>query len=201
MYCSTCGAKKSGKEKQCSVCGKVANVKSHEQQVKPIAVLKPVLIIWLVIVRYLVVQINMTFVGGALGGVIIFVHHLFYAAPVVSWQPFFYSALFFFCAVPTVAIFIHKRTYDLTRYVFFSEDLEYYEGFWNVERKIINYQNITEVELKESFIQRLYHLGSIHVLVPSMNGKQSGILIADVKLPEKAYHFLQNVIREGARKS
>ena len=189
MYCSTCGVKVPADKKHCQQCGSTIVKSAHSSEKKPLAVLKPLLIIWLVVARYFIVQLNMTFVGGALGGVIIFVHHLFQGAPVVSWKPFFYAAIFFFCTVPIVAIFIHKRTYDLTRYIFYTDHLEYYEGFWNVERKIINYRSITEVELKQTIIQRFYHLGSIHVLVPSLGGKHSGIIIADIKHSEKLINF------------
>lgn len=200
MFCINCGVALKDISKNCPKCDQevIGHGTSHpatETDQKPIAVLKPVLVLWLVIARYLVVQINMTMVGGAFGGVIIFFHQLYLGAPNVSWQPFFYSALFFFLAVPIVAIFIHKRTYDMTRYVFYPDHIEYYEGFWQVNRKIINYKSITEVDLKKSMVQRIYSLGSVHVLVPNLGGKYSGIIIADIKHPEKVYQFLQKSIR------
>jgi len=194
MYCSACGAKVAAGVKHCKECGRLIAAHQHDSK-KRLAILKPKLIIWLVIVRYLIIQINMTFVGGAVGGGIIFLHQLYLGRVDISWEPFLYSGLFFFITIPIIAIFISKRTYDLTRYVFFEDRLEYYEGFWNVERKIINYHSITEVALKKSIIQRIYHMGSIHVLIPSLSNRQPGIVIADIKNPEKAFHFLQKVIR------
>lgn len=162
---------------------------------KPYAVLKPVLIIWLVVARYFVFQLNLTFVGGAFGGVAIFIHRIIEGNPDFTWQPFAYSALFFFISVPIVAVFIHKRTYDMTRYVFYHDHLEYYEGFWQVDRKIVNYRSITEVDMHQGVIQRVYGLGTIRALVPSLSGKQIGITIADIKTPDKVYQFLQKIIR------
>ena len=166
---------------------------------KPYAVLKPVLIIWLVIARNFIFQINATFVGGAFGGIAIFIHRIIQGNPVFSVEPFLYSALFFFIAVPITAVFIHARTYDMTRYVFYHDHLEYYEGFWQVDRKIVNYRSITEVDLQQTMVQRIYHLGTVRVLIPSLNGKNTGIAIADIKTPDKVYEFLQKAVRTEQR--
>jgi len=200
MYCINCGTALEETVKICSKCNQevigheIQHKSAHTEQ-KPIAVLKPKLVIWLVIARYFIMQINLTVVGGAFGGVLIFFHQLYLGSPNITWQPFFYSALFFFLAVPIAAIFIYKRTYDLTRYVFYPDHVEYYEGFWQVNRKIVNYKSISEVDLRKSMVQRLYGLGSVYVLVPSLSGKFSGIIIADIKHPEKVYQFLQKSVR------
>jgi len=200
MFCVNCGTALKEAVKNCPKCGQEVAVQelkhtsSHDQH-KPIAVVKPVLALLLIIQRHLILQINLTFVGGAFGGVLIFFHQLYLATPNLTWQQFAYSALFFFFAVPIVAILIQKRIYDMTRYVFYPDHIEYYEGFWQVERKIINYRSITEVDLKKSLLQRMHNIGSIHVLVPSLGGKYSGIIIADIKHPEKVYQFLQKAVR------
>jgi membrane protein YdbS with pleckstrin-like domain len=196
MQCVACGNDIQAGASQCPSCGHWETSMDNKQDSKqPLAVLKPVLIVWLVIARYLITQINLAIVGGVFGGLLVFAYELYIGIVDLRWEPFVYFGLFFFFAVPITTIFIHKRTYDLTRYVFYPEHLEYYEGFWNIERKIIHYKAITEVELKQTVIQRLYHLGSIHVIVPAMGGKHTGIVIADIKNYEKAYHFLQKAVR------
>lgn len=201
MYCSICGTEIDLTTNTCQQCDSILPESIKQGEQKPIAVLKPVLMIWLIVARYLMFQINFAIVGGVFGGLAIFFHQLYIGVVDLHWQPFVYAALFCFFAVPIVAIFIHKRTYDLTRYVFYPDHLEYYEGFWNIERKIIQYKAITEVELRRTVIQRLYHLGSIYVLVPAMSGEKqahTGIMIADIKNYDKAYQFLQKVIRGAA---
>lgn len=160
---------------------------------KPIAVLRPHLIVWLLLLRYLPLQFNCTVIATVFSGLFIFLHQLYTGKVDLHWQPFVYIALCCFFTFPVIILLIYKRIYRLTRYIFYANHLEYYDGFWNIERKIVKYKTITEIQLHRNILQRLHGIGSIEVQIPSItqSKKKSGIILANIKQYEKAYAFLQ----------
>lgn len=119
-------------------------------------------------------------------------YRLAFIAPIVIF------ALLFFFGVPLVGYLRKRRVYAKTEYRFFRNSLEYYEGFFTVERKTINYQAITEITVREGPIQRMYGLGSL-VLSTAATGTQtgasrSGIILADLEEPEKVYRQVRELM-------
>lgn len=162
---------------------------------KPITVIKPVLMGWVLLLRYLPLQLNLTFVGGGVGGGLGFLLMLFFNLPYSVYAPFIVFASLFFIGTPVVIYTIGQRTYAKTDYRFYRDRLEYTEGFWTIEHKVIQYRNITEVMLRRNIMQRICGLGSVYLMVPAW-GARSGISITDVRHAEKVYQKVQQIIQQ-----
>lgn len=164
----------------------------------PLTTLKPQLISWVVIVRSLPMTLRFTILAAAFGGTAAFFMSLLQFAHYTLWWPFIYCGLAAFIIVPLIVLFIFYRTYAETEYKFFEDHLEYAEGFWTIDHKTIAYRHITQVNMRRGIIQRLYGLGSIYLAVPSgivQRGGFSGIMIHDVKEPEKVYAKVQEILQ------
>ena len=201
MYCAFCGSSLPKGAKFCQACG--AGVTEKREQAKPQArevplkVVKPVLIRWLLLVSYIPLQLNLAFVGGGAAAGFSFILLVWLGKTHLLWYPIIGFPMLFFIATPLVILFVKQKTYDLTDYRFFKDHLEYAEGFWTIEKRIVNYRFITEVTMRKSVMQRFYGLGTLYIAVPSFSpGIRgfSGITIADVKKPEKIYDEIQTII-------
>ena len=73
-----------------------------------------------------------------------------------------FGALGFF-GVPAIAYMGKKLNYSRTEYRFFSDHLEFEEGFFSINKKVIRYRDVREVTLHKGFFQRMYGLGTIYL--------------------------------------
>lgn len=62
---------------------------------------------------------------------------------------------------PLVAYFGKKLNYDRTEYKILEGRLEFEEGFFNINEKVIKFKDVKEVTPRKSFLQRIYDLGTI----------------------------------------
>lgn len=191
-----------GGAKFCQSCGHEvkSSARSKAQPTeKPGKIIKPMLVTWVLLINYLPLQLNLTLMGGAVCGFVGFVFLIFAGQTNYFIYPFVYSAILFFIMTPLVAYFVARRTYDATDYRFYEDRLEYAEGFWTVERKVLPYRCITDLTLRKNVIQRAYGLGTIYISVPSMGPAIRGfrgIRVADVKDPERLYEEIQRIIAQ-----
>jgi membrane protein YdbS with pleckstrin-like domain len=56
-----------------------------------------------------------------------------------------------------------KLNYARTEYRFHEDRLEFEEGFFNINKKVIKYKNVSEVTLHKGLLQRIYGLGTIYL--------------------------------------
>lgn len=68
-----------------------------------------------------------------------------------------------FIAIPAVAYLGKQINYARTEYRFFDDHLEFEEGFFSINEKIIRYSDIKEVTLHKGMLQRIYGLGTIYL--------------------------------------
>jgi membrane protein YdbS with pleckstrin-like domain len=201
MYCPKCGKEVPDEAMFCPYCGyklKEDVKKSSAQKSEKKLVLRPVFVPWVTLVSVIPVQIFFTIWGGIFfGGFSIpLFHFLFHKDP--GFAPFIIFALLFFFGLPVLVYFVKKKTYEKTTYTFYNDHLEYYEGFWTLEKKSINYSLITEISLRRGIIQKRYGLGSIVLSTPatgySRGRARSGIVIMDIPKSEYIYKVLKNII-------
>jgi membrane protein YdbS with pleckstrin-like domain len=62
-----------------------------------------------------------------------------------------------------VAYFGKKLNYSRTEYRFFADRLEFEEGFFSINKKVIKFRDVKEVTLRKGFLQRFYDLGTIYL--------------------------------------
>jgi membrane protein YdbS with pleckstrin-like domain len=167
---------------------------------------RPVFIGWITLLVQLPVQLFFTiWASGFLGG-ISSSSGLFERG---SETPFvFFGALAFF-GVPTVAYMGKKLNYSRTEYRFLADHLEFEEGFFSINKKVIRYRDVREVTLHKGFLQRIYDLGTIYIATLATgstpgfrpftalgfgNISASGISVRDVRDPDRVFEQIRRII-------
>ena len=200
MFCPKCGKEITEDAVFCPYCGyKIKNDES-EKQTKGIKklVLRPVFVPWVTLVSVIPLQIFFTIWGCIFfGGFSIPISHFIFHKDPGFWSFIFFGLLFFF-GIPIFVYNVKKKSYEKTVYVFYDDHLEYYEGFWTLEKKSINYNRITEISLRRGIIQKKYGLGTIFLSTPatgySRGRARSGIAILDIPKADYVYKVLKNII-------
>ena len=168
--------------------------------------LKPVFIGWITLLQQLPLQLFFTvWCGGFFGGM----GKSFGIFPKDSDTPFiFFGALAFF-GIPIAVYVIKKLNYARTEYKFFDEHLEFEEGFFTINKKVIKYKDIKEVTLRKGILQRTYGLGTIYLATLATgsttsfnpfyalgfgNVSASGVGVRDILNPDEAYEKINKMV-------
>jgi membrane protein YdbS with pleckstrin-like domain len=165
---------------------------------------RPNFVGWIALLVQLPLQIFFTvWAGGFFGGVSSSILGLHGRAPFL---------LFGSCAlvlIPCVAYFGKKLNYERTRYTFFDDHLEFEEGFFSRNRKVIRYRDILEVTLRKGILQRTCNLGTIYLATLATgsgprsnpfyalgfgNISASGVGVRDIRDPDVTYDRIRNLI-------
>jgi uncharacterized membrane protein YdbT with pleckstrin-like domain len=166
---------------------------------------RPVFVGWITLLVQLPLQLFFTFwAGGFFGGMSQVV-----AQSHGSRAPFiFFGALAFF-GIPAVAYFGKKLNYSRTEYRFFEDRVEFEEGFFSINKKVIKFRDVKEVTLRKGFLQRFYDLGTIYMAtlatgsIPSFrpfnavgfgNISGSGISVRDVQNPDRTFDQIKELV-------
>ena len=165
--------------------------------------LRPVFIGWIAFLVQLPFQLFFTvWSGGFFGG---------FATTLIGlhgrWPFYFFGALGFI-AVPLVAFFGKKLNYARTEYNFFSDRLEFEEGFFTISRKVIKFRDVKEITLRKGLFQRIYGLGTVYIATlatgssPTYNPfgalgfgnvSASGVSVRDIPNPDEAYDRIKKL--------
>jgi uncharacterized membrane protein YdbT with pleckstrin-like domain len=165
---------------------------------------KPVFIGWIVLLTQLPIQLFMTvWAGGFFGS---------FALPLVQKGSHLTFILFggiAFFGIPIVTYFGKKLNYSRTEYRFYDDRLEFEEGFFTLNKKVIRYKDIRETTLRKGILQRIYGLGSVYLATlatgssrgPSVfstlgfgNVSASGITVRDVQTPDEIYDKIRALV-------
>jgi len=165
---------------------------------------RPVFIGWITFLVQSPLQLFFTFwAGGFLGGMT----QAFFQ--VGSRVPFIIFGALAFFGIPIVAYFGKKLNYSRTEYRFFADRLEFEEGFFSINKKVISFQNVKEVTLRKGIFQRLYGLGTIYLATLATgsspgrnpfvalgfgNVSASGISVRDVRDPDAMYERIRQLV-------
>jgi membrane protein YdbS with pleckstrin-like domain len=165
---------------------------------------KPVFVGWIALLMQLPLQLFFTvWAGGFFGGFAGALLHIRDKTPVI----FFASCAFLL--IPCVAYFGKRLNYSRTRYSFFEDHLEFEEGFFSRNRKIVRYRDILEVTLREGMLQRVCNLGTIYLATLATgsgprsnpfyalgfgNISASGVGVRDIRDADKVYEKIRTLI-------
>ncbi|MBU1085970.1 MAG: zinc-ribbon domain-containing protein [Candidatus Omnitrophica bacterium] len=208
MFCVQCGREITEQANFCSECGAAiygtAQAQNEEIEANdPGLVLKPVFVGWVTALSVLPLQIFFTIWGaGFFGGFsLIAVKALKLALPI--WSTFVFFGSVFFLGIPLAAYMGKKKSYAKTEYRFFKNKLDYFEGFFTVQEKSIDYRNIIEVNLLKGPFQQKYGLGTILLSTPaagfSNRSAMSGIRITDIENPDQVYSQIKQLIDQSKK--
>ncbi len=203
MFCSQCGKEMPDSAKFCANCGTQTGSAQTPASAsldtgEPLLILKPQFIGAVTALSVLPLQLFMTVWGaGFCGGFSMFAVKAL-KLPVPGWFPFVFFGLVFFFGIPLLAYTSKKKTYARTEYRLFRDRVEYTEGFWTAEEKTLRYDRVTETSMRRSIFQKKQNLGTIHLATPTVSMSQgrpmNGVLIRDIKDPEKVYEVIQKII-------
>ena len=172
--------------------------------------LKPVFVGWLTIVTLIPLQLFFTLWAGLFfGGLTSF----FFRSASLSSLPIIFGSIAFF-GIPLVFYAVKKLNYERTEYKFFDDRLEFEEGFFSLNRKVIQLRDVREVTLRRGLLQRIYGLGSIYLATPATGAlsssnafatigfgsvSSSGIIVRDIADPGEVYIKISDLIKKSRR--
>jgi membrane protein YdbS with pleckstrin-like domain len=172
--------------------------------------IRPVFIGWIVVLQQLPLQLFFTvWTGGFFGGM----SSAFFHSRVrgeLSFVPFVLFGAVAFLGVPLVAVLGKKLNYSRTEYRFFPDRLEFEEGFFTLNRKVVKYRDMKEVSLRRGILQRGCGLGTIYLatLATGTGGRMtnpfyalgfgnisaSGIGVRDIRDPEAIFERVRKLV-------
>ena len=175
--------------------------------------LRPVFIGWITLVVQAPLQLFFTLWAGLFfGGIFSAVVQAFSNNSHAGF--IFFGGMAFF-GIPAVAYVGKKLNYARTEYRFFEDHLEFEEGFFSINKKVINFRDVKEVTLRKGILQRIYGLGTIYLATLATgsvnrsnpffalgfgNVSASGISVRDVVDPDQAFDKIRQLVnaRSGA---
>jgi len=167
--------------------------------------IRPVFVGWITLLMQIPLQLFFTlWCGGFFGGVGTSIG-LF---PKNSSASYIIGTITFF-AIPVVAYVGKKLNYSRTEYRFYADRLEFDEGFFSINKKVIKYRDVKETTLRKGILQRTYDLGSIYLATLATgstsntnpfvalgfgNVSASGVIVRDISDPENAFEKIRQLV-------
>jgi uncharacterized membrane protein YdbT with pleckstrin-like domain len=102
-----------------------------------------------------------------------------------------------------------KLNYSQTEYRFYSDRLEFDEGFLTVSKKVIKFRDVRETSLRKGVLQRTCDLGSIYLATLATGSGQgtnlfvslglsnvsaSGIVVRDISEPDVTFERVRKLV-------
>jgi uncharacterized membrane protein YdbT with pleckstrin-like domain len=166
--------------------------------------LRPVFVGWITLLVQLPFQLFFTFWAATFFGSI-------FATLLknTSHQSFVLFGALAFVTVPIVAYVGKKLNYAHTEYRFYDDRLEFEEGFFSINEKLVKLREVREVTMRKGFLQRFYNLGTIYLATEATgsspanniffslgfgNVSGSGIGVRDVTDPDGVFEKVKALV-------
>ncbi len=168
--------------------------------------LRPVFIGWITFLIQLPLQLFFTLWSGGFFGGMIEATGLFARN---SHLPFIIFGAIGFLTVPVVAYFGKRLNYSRTEYRFYADRLEFEEGFFSINKKVIMFRDVREVTLHKGVLQRIYGLGTIYLATLATgssgnlnlfmalgfgNVSASGVSVRDIEDPDRMFEKVRQLV-------
>jgi membrane protein YdbS with pleckstrin-like domain len=168
--------------------------------------IRPVFIGWITLLTQIPLQLFFTvWCGGFFGGMAMSTG--LFAKNGLS--PSYVIGAIAFFSIPIVAYVGKKLNYSRTEYRFYADRLEFDEGFFSINKKVIKFRDVKETTLRKGILQRTYDLGSIYLATLATgstrntnpfvalgfgNVSASGIIVRDISDPENAFEKIRRLV-------
>jgi uncharacterized membrane protein YdbT with pleckstrin-like domain len=171
--------------------------------------LRPVFIGWITFVMQLPLQLFLTFWAALFfGGMTSSLVSVFSKDSHIGFLLFGAIA---FLSVPLIAYVGKRLNYARTEYRFFDDHLEFEEGFFSINKKVVKFRDVKEVTLHKGVLQRIYGLGTIYLATLATgtgstrgmnpfftlgfgNVSASGVSVRDITEPDQAFDKIRQMI-------
>ncbi|HET6839009.1 MAG TPA: PH domain-containing protein [Bradyrhizobium sp.] len=126
-----------------------------------------------------------------------------------SWPITYVIGAVAFFAIPIIAYVGKKLNYSRTEYRFYPDRLEFDEGFFSINKKVIMFRDVKETSLRRGILQRIYGLGSIYLATLATgstrntnpfvalgfgNVSASGIIVRDIGDPDSTFEQVRQLV-------
>jgi membrane protein YdbS with pleckstrin-like domain len=171
---------------------------------------KPVFVGWIALIAQVPLQLFFALWCGVFFGGIGAATGLF---PNAMSTGFIFGAAAF-VAMPIVTYLGKKLNYSQTEYRFYSDRLEFDEGFLTVSKKVIKFRDVRETTLRKGVLQRTCDLGSIYLATLATGSGQgtnlsaslgfsnvsaSGIVVRDIGEPDVTFEKVRKLVDAESR--
>ena len=173
--------------------------------------IKPIFIGWITVVTVIPLQLFLTIWAGLFFGAL---SSFFFRNASTPLPPSIIRAGVAFFGIPLTFFMVKRLNYERTEYRFFDDRLEFDEGFFSLNKKVIMLRDVREVTLRKGLLQRLCGLGSIYLATPATGAlssanafatigfgsvSSSGIIVRDIRDPDGAYARISEIIEKARR--
>jgi membrane protein YdbS with pleckstrin-like domain len=168
--------------------------------------IRPVFVGWIKLLNQVPLQLFFTvWCGGFFGGmgavIGIFPNDTRMASYTIGAIAFF--------AIPIFTYVGMKLNYSRTEYRFYSDRLEFDEGFFSINKKVVKFRDVKETSLRKGILQRSYDLGSVYLATLATgsarnsnpfvalgfgNVSASGIIVRDIPDPDTTFEKIRQLI-------
>ncbi len=129
-------------------------------------------------------------VGLFLTAPLMFVFSLFGAGGIVAGLV---SVIILFSVIMFIVFLFKRASLRRTEYKFYSNKVEYYEGFLVKNRKTINYDRITNIGQRKGIIEGLFGLGTVFIDTAGSSAKGHELSMRYLENPDQTYYWISNV--------
>jgi membrane protein YdbS with pleckstrin-like domain len=168
--------------------------------------IRPVFVGWITLLTQLPLQLFLTLWSGLFFGGMGTAIGIF---PQNSRIPFIVCGAIAFFGLPIVAYVGKKLNYSRTEYRFYPDRLEFDEGFFSINKKVIKFRDVKETTLRKGILQRTYGLGSIYLATLATgstrntnpftalgfgNVSASGVIVRDIEDPDGTFEKVRQLV-------
>lgn len=92
-----------------------------------------------------------------------------------------------------ISVFLAYMNLRARLYRFFSDRAEFYEGFLNINQRVVRYDRITDITHNRSVWERIWGTGSVHLNTAGSNMKE--VKISYIRDSENVYRKVQKLVK------
>ena len=202
MYCQNCSSEITAGANFCQNCGaQISRALSKKDSTGAALVMKPQFLSLSMLLSMIGWQILFTLWGGALIGIIGLLLGNYYSWNISFWTYALIAGAFFFIVTPLAFVFLMFNRYSKTEFLFFKDRLEFRGGIYKLHKKIIQYQDIIELNLRSGIFQKFSGIGDIIVITAASNRKsvieKEGIRLFDIPNLEECFNKIKLLINKA----
>lgn len=98
--------------------------------------------------------------------------------------------------VSPIFIFITKERFKRYYYKFYNDRLVFTDSFIDYSQKEITYINMQEVTMHQTFVQRFFDIGTIHIYTSAENGSRNGIYLQNIYNVKTNFELVKEVLKK-----